>query len=798
MPNVIFIPSSSGRSDQNFYQSTSQKLQENGFKPLVLNIPNPELYQSWKEILEKNISLINEESFIIAHSSGGLAALRFLSENDLRIKSLNLIATGLDENKINSENREFVSKQVKSFKYNQENKLAIDFEKINKNCEFINLHYSEDDTIVDFEIWKEFKKVLPDSVLIKYKTEGHFKKPEIKRLTDFIIFQEKNSWTEVDNKKFRVRLLKNKELPLVLPDVKDYNPNSDGQSPLAKSNWIEIKNEEGKAIGRHESDTMPNWAGSSWYYLRYTDPKDTLQFAAKENLDYWLPVDHYFGGNEHTTLHLLYSRFWHRFLHDQGYLSAPEPYQKRTNGGILLAPDNTKMSKSKGNVINPKDVLDQMGADALRIYIAFIGPYDATVAWQEGGLKACKKLVDNIFKLSRKVKKPDSFKLPKKKTKYLIFDFDGVLGDTQEIFRLATKEIFNLNDKESIEYQQGYTDKPRHSRRNSAQEIQKFTENAQLFFQTAKKYSQEIKTGLFQDFIQEIKKIKNAKLAIVSSGSKEVILPMLEKTDLEFDYIYDFYDSHSKEEKVEKICKDWEISDKTPFYFTDTKSDVLELKTFMNQQKIIGCSWGYQGHKKLSQVLPENQILDEFSEIHRVLKRDDFYSFNGLEPHESENIDPNLLITYHKFVKSITIEIENLRNNVAVAQIMTFVNTIKDYNEIPASIWSGFLKAIAPFAVFTSEELWYKLYDLNPEENPEYSIHLASYPKFDKSKTVDLEVTLAIQVNGKVRGEIKIEKDSSDEIVLDLAKKEVAKYLENKEIKFSKIIPNKIVTLAVK
>lgn len=210
---------------------------------------------------------------------------------------------------------------------------------------------------------------------------------------------------EIDGQKYKIQLLSKEQLPLELPILQNFQPAQDGLSPLYRSDWLWVKDAQGKIIGRHEADTMPNWAGSSWYYLRFIDPKNSQEFASQDKLKYWLPVDHYFGGSEHTTLHLLYSRFWHRFLYEQKLVPTKEPYEKRSNGGILLAEDGTKMSKSKGNVIAPKEKIAKYGADALRLYMNFIGPYEATTAWRESGLKACSKLLQTIWALRTKVKK---------------------------------------------------------------------------------------------------------------------------------------------------------------------------------------------------------------------------------------------------------------------------------------------------------------------------------------------------------------------------------------------------------
>ena len=160
-----------------------------------------------------------------------------------------------------------------------------------------------------------------------------------------------------------------KELPLMLPEVESYEPTDNGESPLAKmTDWVNTTCPKCGGHACRETDTMPQWAGSSWYFLRYIDPDNKDAFASKEAIDYWMPVDWYNGGMEHTTLHLLYSRFWHKFLYDQGLVSTPEPYQKRTSHGMILGENGEKMSKSRGNVVNPDDIVEEFGADTLRTY----------------------------------------------------------------------------------------------------------------------------------------------------------------------------------------------------------------------------------------------------------------------------------------------------------------------------------------------------------------------------------------------------------------------------------------------
>jgi leucyl-tRNA synthetase len=190
------------------------------------------------------------------------------------------------------------------------------------------------------------------------------------------------------------------ELPLVLPKATDIKPSGTGESPLANmEDWINVVDEKTGMKGRRETNTMPQWAGSSWYYLRFIDPHNTEALADPEKLKEWLPVDVYLGGAEHAVLHLLYARFWHKFLYDIGVVSTKEPFQTLYNQGMILGEGNEKMSKSKGNVVNPDDVVKEFGADTLRLYEMFMGPLDASVAWSEKGLEGSRKFLDRVWRL---------------------------------------------------------------------------------------------------------------------------------------------------------------------------------------------------------------------------------------------------------------------------------------------------------------------------------------------------------------------------------------------------------------
>ena len=195
------------------------------------------------------------------------------------------------------------------------------------------------------------------------------------------------------------------DLPVLLPDVDKYEPTDNGESPLASiDSWVNVKCPKCGDEAKRETDTMPNWAGSSWYFLRYTDPHNDKEFASKEALSHWMPVDWYNGGMEHTTLHLLYSRFWNKFLFDIGLVPTSEPYKKRTSHGFILAESGEKMSKSKGNVINPDDIVERFGADTLRLYEMFMGPFEQAISWSESSLVGPRRFIEKVWKLKDRIK----------------------------------------------------------------------------------------------------------------------------------------------------------------------------------------------------------------------------------------------------------------------------------------------------------------------------------------------------------------------------------------------------------
>lgn len=233
------------------------------------------------------------------------------------------------------------------------------------------------------------------------------------KLRDWV-FSRQRYWGEpipiVECEKCGFVPLDESELPLVLPEAESYMPTDNGESPLAAmTDWVNTTCPCCGGPAKRETDTMPQWAGSSWYFLRYTDPDCKDAPASREALAYWMPVDWYNGGMEHTTLHLLYSRFWHKFLYDQKQVPCPEPYQKRTSHGMILGENGEKMSKSRGNVVNPDDIVRDYGADTLRTYEMFIGAFDLAASWSEDGVKGCRRFLERVWKLQDLVTKESGY-----------------------------------------------------------------------------------------------------------------------------------------------------------------------------------------------------------------------------------------------------------------------------------------------------------------------------------------------------------------------------------------------------
>lgn len=264
--------------------------------------------------------------------------------------------------------------------------------------------YTEDGSHINSEFLNGMNKQEAIDKMNQWLEENGFGKKEVSyRLRDWL-FSRQRYWGEpipiIHWEDGTVTALPEEELPLRLPKTKNIKPSGTGESPLANiDEWVNVVDPTTGKKGRRETNTMPQWAGSSWYYLRYIDPHNKKELANYEKLKRWLPVDIYIGGAEHAVLHLLYARFWHKFLYDIGVVPTKEPFQKLYNQGMILGENNEKMSKSRGNVVNPDDVVAKYGADTLRLYEMFMGPLDASIAWSENGLEGSRKFLDRVWRL---------------------------------------------------------------------------------------------------------------------------------------------------------------------------------------------------------------------------------------------------------------------------------------------------------------------------------------------------------------------------------------------------------------
>ena len=299
--------------------------------------------------------------------------------------------------------------------YDFAKKFSIDIVEVIKGGDISQAAYTGDGEMVNSDFLNGMEKKV-DSIakMVEFLEEkGVGEKGVQYKMKDWA-FNRQRYWGEpipiVHCEKCGIVPVPYEELPLKLPEVDNFQPGSDGESPLAKiDSYVNCTCPKCGAPAKRETDTMPQWAGSSWYFLRYIDPHNTEAFADMDKLKYWGPIDWYNGGMEHVTRHLIYSRFWHKFLYDIGEVPFDEPYSKRTAQGLILGPDGEKMSKSKGNVVDPNEVVDSLGADVLRTYVLFMGDYEKAAPWSESSVKGCKRFVDRVWNLLEIVKDGEEY-----------------------------------------------------------------------------------------------------------------------------------------------------------------------------------------------------------------------------------------------------------------------------------------------------------------------------------------------------------------------------------------------------
>jgi leucyl-tRNA synthetase len=445
-------------------------LESFGYEVIAPNLPNSEFpdLEAWQEALAPYVKKMTKESIIIAHSLGGPTAEHFIARNKLKIAQLLLVAPTFPDMPWSSYPKEYFQSNGQNI--HDVTNVPVDRSIITKSVGRITVFGSDDDPYVPFDLLKKHvNSNLPGATFIGFKNLGHFSartsgltalpaalnylitttytgqgklinsgefndqssvdakrsivkaleqtgagKPSVKyKLRDWI-FSRQHYWGEpipvVHCRHDGAVAVPTDQLPVTLPQVKHYEPSETGESPLAGiPEWVNTTCPKCGGPARRETDTMPNWAGSSWYYLRYMDARNSEVFASSDALSYWKMPDLYLGGMEHTTLHLLYSRFWHQFLYDQGLVPTPEPYASRRGQGIVLAADGRKMSKSVGNVVNPTDIIATHGADTLRLYILFMAPYDETTPWSEERLGGASRFVYKVWNLAQELMDAHAF-----------------------------------------------------------------------------------------------------------------------------------------------------------------------------------------------------------------------------------------------------------------------------------------------------------------------------------------------------------------------------------------------------
>jgi predicted alpha/beta hydrolase family esterase len=387
-----------GSGEGNWLPWLKKELEACGFEvfnPTMTTNEHPTV-ESWMKELMPFVEKIGEDDIIVGHSLGSKAALHLAGKAKKKIGHLFLIASAvgtIEERDWEKFRKEWKGSDVDALKKFWH--TPINWEVVDKFIQNKNIILSDDDPYIK----KETHKDLPEGWFYElWSGFGHFQEKQIPELLDLILSAKNTGWRSVSEK----------DLPVELPKVKKYEPTDTGESPLAAiEKWVATKCPKCGGAARRETDTMPNWAGSSWYFLRYTDPKNKKEFANENNLKYWMPVDWYNGGMEHTTLHLLYSRFWYKFLYDIGAVPkecGDEPYKKRTSHGLILGEGGEKMSKSRGNVINPDDVVERFGADTLRVYEMFMGPFEQAIPWDEKGVVGVYRFLERVWKLQEKLK----------------------------------------------------------------------------------------------------------------------------------------------------------------------------------------------------------------------------------------------------------------------------------------------------------------------------------------------------------------------------------------------------------
>ncbi|MDF1497753.1 MAG: RdgB/HAM1 family non-canonical purine NTP pyrophosphatase [Patescibacteria group bacterium] len=655
-------------------------------------------------------------------------------------------------------------------KINNKNTNEFEVIKINKVYNFENLEklFNKKDLI---------KKIIPNTKIRSFK--------ELEKCfsftNDYLNKIQKNGlvgWEfEIINITKNIPL-NEKNLPLELPNVKNYEPTETGESPLANiKKWVEVKCPKCKGEAKRETDTMPNWAGSSWYFLRYLDPKNKKEFASRKKIEYWMPVDLYNGGMEHTTLHLLYSRFWHKFLFDLGYVNTREPYAKRRSHGMILAENGQKMSKSRGNVVNPDDVIKQYGSDTLRLYEMFMGPYGDAIPWNTTSLIGMNRFLERVWNMQKKIKKHNivnsnvetqDFAFPYKNKIILIAtNNQGKLKELKN--HLANFNIISLKDiDKSIE-------EPEENGKT-------FAENSLI---KAKYYAQ--KTGY-----------------LTIADDSGLCINTLDGRPGVFSSRYSEGDYKKAYQKIFKELVD--KKDRSAYFQSvvtlynpkDKKYNQFEGKC---EGEILEKSRGTRGFGYDSIFMPnvlnksfgECSSEDKYRFDHRKQATDKLIEYLQKSTQDSAFLqDQKIESLLHKTIKKVTEDIENMKFNTAISQMMILLNEMEKEKMIFNSQYSIFLILLSPFAPHITEELWEML-------GEKKSIHLQSWPKINPLFIKETEINLVIQINGKLRDQIKVPANISEEEAKKLAleSEKIQKWIAGKEVRKVIFVKGRLVNIVI-
>ena len=684
---------------------------------------------------------------------------------------------------LNPEEKERYFGNIKAedlIKFNNKNTDKFEVVKINKVYNFRNLQEL-------FEKKDLVKKIIPETKINKLddlKKAYSFTK-------DYVDKIQKNGlvgWKfKIINITENIPLSK-KDLPLELPDVKNYEPTNTGESPLAKiDKWVNVKCPKCNGDAKRETDTMPNWAGSSWYFLRYVDPKNNQKFVSSEKLKHWMPVDLYNGGMEHTTLHLLYSRFWHKFLFDLNYVNTSEPYAKRRSHGMILAEDGQKMSKSRGNVVNPDEVIGQYGADTIRLYEMFMGPYGDAIPWSTSSLIGMNRFLERVWGIQDKVE--TRFIASKTEIQTPQPPLSEGLCSSPDKERLDTILIATNNQGKLKEFRDHLNNFNIISLKDIDKKIEEPEENGKTFEENslikAKYYAQKTGYLTIADDSGLCVNALNGRPGIFSSryargddkkGCEKLIKELENKTDRSAYYksvITIYNPQNNKYNQFDGKCEGAILN---------------ELKG----NKSFGYSPIFMA-KGLDKSFGECSEEERYKYNHRKQATDKLIKYlneknQDFAPLQNESIETLL----HQTIKKVTEDIENLKFNTAISQIMILTNEMDKQEKISITNYQLLITILSPFAPHITEELWEMI-------DNKKSIHLQEWPKYNPEFVKEKEIQLVVQINGKLRDQVKvpaeISEDEAKKIALESEK--IKKWTKGKEIKKIIFVKGKLINVVV-